>query len=146
MAGNARDYQVTAVYSAETAFAIDVKQVKFKRVHEVEDFINETMLLPKFRKRYGLLDVRVDPARRQYATAHCERVGRGFKLALPPAFRTQHYALHELAHAVTWQPLNAPYHSPAFCDALLRLIRWSMGTDSAYLLAHYYDLHGVDYD
>lgn len=147
MTDTPRDYQLNALYNAESVFRNGLGDVELGSTAAVEAVIQKVMSHPLFVRRYGDLTVQIRSSRRMRNKATCEKIGRRkFLIKMAPEMRTRHFALHELAHAVTWDVSGEPSHGPVFCDALLRLVRWATSVEHAYVLAHCFDLYGVEYD
>lgn len=151
-----RDYQQTAVYSAETIFLRMLERggvveiagtsvtlpptARFGDIPAVQRYVDQVLSHPAVRDAFGTPEPITVRRRKGTTRAHYESATRTIAIPDQRDLASESVVLHEVAHALS----GGGVHDGAFTATLLRLLEILVGPPAAFVLSVLYREGGVD--
>jgi putative metallohydrolase (TIGR04338 family) len=141
-ASDPSDPQAAAVYRAEDA-ALDGVGPRLHRWADVEAFVEAVVSSPEWVEHPAVPPVEVVVERRSRSARYAAASHAHAAIWIPDGHWTAPVVLHELAHLLC---PSREDHGPAWCGALLWLVRRVLGVEAYGALRSGFDQAGVVYE
>lgn len=129
-----RDFQRSRVYRSEESCLPSVSQRGFRRVEQMQEYVDQLLAAPACACRRPGLRVTVKDGR----GSRRARTDGASWIAVPRPMRQEWVLLHEAAHCLT-----SDKHGPEFCACYLELVGWRLGAEAQCALRQAFTVNRV---